>query len=326
VLLAGEGGGVGNVGHLGYDFDVDFFLGAFGQHPDLVERGLALEGHSLDLDGPVDLAHVCVHLLVPLPGSADNVAPFLAFEVLLPRVDGVVGHEKAVELFDRAGKDHFAYLLLLGLDYLGVKYVNLHVGLVNQFVLVGFLRRLALVLVLRNQHLRRQSLFFPEGVNDPVGVVVLEPRKDKLLVLLLALDLMPDDAEAVVGQLGELGDAVDEDGRLLDDAEHVGNEHQVLLADVQPAEEGKVDLEDALVVLEDGLEGEAQVLAHDGRRRLSLLLMHQYYLSYSIRSYIPARQYLYYPIQYNNHNIASHPQLSNGIRLSLRLLTETILQ
>lgn len=78
MLLTGEIRGVGYISHLRDDFYVDFLLGSFGEHPDLVESGLTLERNAFYFDCSIYLTHICIHLLVSFPRSAHNVCPFFA--------------------------------------------------------------------------------------------------------------------------------------------------------------------------------------------------------------------------------------------------------
>jgi len=65
----------------------------------------------------------------------------------------------------------------------------------------------------------------------------------------------------------------------------------MFFSDVEPSKEGKVDLEDAFVVLKDCLEGKTQVLTDHSGRCFFLLLMHiitdhTLYYHISIKSHI----------------------------------------
>lgn len=48
-----------------------------------------------------------------------------------------------------------------------------------------------------------------------------------------------ENADLFTRDFCDFGDGVDGDGKFLDDAKHVGNEHEMFLADVQSAKERK---------------------------------------------------------------------------------------
>ena len=198
MLLTGEVWWVGYICHLSDDLNVYLILSSFGQHPYLIEGSFTLERYSFDLDGPVNLSHVSIHLLISLPRGADNIGPFFAFQMFFSGVDRIVSHKKVIKLLYWTGKPNLAYFLLFCLNYLGVKNVDFYVGLIK-LIIIGFLRRFTIVLVLWGENFWWQSLLFPESVNDPVWMIVFEPWKDKLLIFFLSLDFMPNNAETVVG-------------------------------------------------------------------------------------------------------------------------------
>jgi hypothetical protein len=127
------------------------------------------------------------------------------------------------------------------------------------------------LLVIRDEHFRGQLFFLPKGSDDLERILIFEAAKAEVL-LNVGLMVPAGDGDGLKRGLGESGDGVDDDGCFLDDSEHVGNEHEVLLSDVESAEVGEVVPQRALIVLEDGLVGQPQVLADDLGSRLFLRL------------------------------------------------------
>lgn len=54
--------------------------------------------------------------------------------------------------------------------------------------------------------------------------------------------MLANDCDCVSGRVVYFGDSVYHNGYLLDDAEHIGHKHQMVLSDVQSAEVGEVAL------------------------------------------------------------------------------------
>lgn len=86
-------------------------------------------------------------------------------------------------------------------------------------------------------------------------MVIFEPRKDKFLLLLFAPYFLPYNTETVIGQFYQFWDTIYDDCSFFDDTEHVWYKHEMFFSDVESSEEGEVYLEDAFVVLENGLKG-----------------------------------------------------------------------
>jgi hypothetical protein len=184
--------------------------------------------------------------------------------MFLARVYCVVRQEVAEELIERTGQNHLDYLLLFSVHDLRIEQIDLDICIFAGFEFSDPLDSVKVVLALSGEYIAFDGFLLPESIDKLESIVVLEARKDKnLLFLGQTFNVIARNAEGMVGHFGDLRDTVDMDGCFFDDSEHVGDEHQMLLAYVEPTKERKVHFKDALVVLKDCLVRYLQFLTNN---------------------------------------------------------------
>ena len=128
--------------------------------------------------------------------------------------------------------------------------------------------RVFFLLLFVRHHGGLKLLFAPDRVYYPKRVVVLQAREYKLFESIM-LEPEASQSDAVLRGLFKPGDRAEGNCYFFEHAEHVGDEHDVLLADIEAAEVGDLVLVGAAVVLEDGLALNPQVLAYYFAARLA---------------------------------------------------------
>ena len=195
--------------------------------------------------------------------------------MFFPWIDGIIRDKKVVELLKRARKNNFNNFLFLGVNYLRIEEADLYAGLIKQFHLSYFLTWLKFLLILSCEDFRGKGFLFPESIDDLIGIAILKSWEQVLLFLFfMTLDISAQNSDGPVFKELNFADGIDLYGCLFDDAEHIGDEHEVFLSDIEPAKEGKCDSKDAFVVLKNGLVGHSQVLTDDLSRSFLFTLAH----------------------------------------------------
>jgi hypothetical protein len=192
--------------------------------------GPAQHGDLLDLNQGSNFPDLPAQLLIPLPlGNFDVLGLFL-FVVLLGSVEGaLVLEEVVVVLLDGTWKRNFGDGLLVIGRLLWVEEADFELAFVHADLL------LALDLLVLVEDAGLDLLPLPQPIHELEHIPDIHKIAERECPLFVA-------AARVVARDGILDllhllDGVDADGEPLADAEHVGVEAEVRLADVQPSEE-----------------------------------------------------------------------------------------
>ena len=172
-----------DISYLSNHLDVNLLLCFFGEQPYLIDSCFTFPRNSFNFQYSRKLSHFCIHFLIFLPRSADNVKCFFPFQMFFPWIDGIISNKELIKLLKRARQDNLDNFLLLSINNLRIKKINLNISLVKQFVLVYFFNTIHLILTLRCQNIRWQCLFLPKSIDNSISVIIFKSWKSKFLLL-----------------------------------------------------------------------------------------------------------------------------------------------